>query len=210
MIITKIWFCQLIFAKTIFMCAFSLTGLSGDRFHFNSNGDGPARYNIIHFKQVQPGKYRWIKVGEYDEGELRLNMNGKLKLCSFFISIESLQSLYINTMYNTTHRSIGTKTHTRTQILIKLMLCVFGATLSYQYQTIFLDWRRENAPITSNIYSVRLQHVRVHKCWKRHLNNEDNVASKQAKRIENFNTIFVLCSAITLNIVKAYDASWYT
>lgn len=52
-------------------------GLSGDRFHFNSNGDGPARYNIIHFKQVEPGKYRWIKVGEYDEGELRLNMDGK-------------------------------------------------------------------------------------------------------------------------------------
>lgn len=52
------------------------TGLSGDRFHFNANGDGPARYNIIHFKQVQPGKYRWIKVGEYYEGELRLNMDG--------------------------------------------------------------------------------------------------------------------------------------
>lgn len=52
-------------------------GLSGDRFHFNSNGDGPARYNIIHFKQVTPGNYKWIKVGEYDEGELRLNMQGK-------------------------------------------------------------------------------------------------------------------------------------
>lgn len=58
----------------IFVCC--NTGLSGDRFHFNSNGDGPARYNIIHFKQVHPGKYRWIKVGEYDEGELRLNMDG--------------------------------------------------------------------------------------------------------------------------------------
>lgn len=56
---------------------FLVSGLSGDRFHFNSNGDGPARYNIIHFKQVQPGKYRWIKVGEYYEGELRLNMDGK-------------------------------------------------------------------------------------------------------------------------------------
>lgn len=60
-----------------FLFRFSRLGLSGDRFHFNSNGDGPARYNIIHFKQVQPGKYRWIKVGEYDEGELRLNMDGK-------------------------------------------------------------------------------------------------------------------------------------
>lgn len=27
-------------------------GLSGDRFKFDQNGDGPARYNIIHFKQV--------------------------------------------------------------------------------------------------------------------------------------------------------------
>lgn len=54
-------------------------GLSGDRFHFDSNGDGPARYNIIHFKQVEPGKYRWIKVGEYYEGELRLDMHGMRK-----------------------------------------------------------------------------------------------------------------------------------
>ncbi|XP_025836256.1 metabotropic glutamate receptor-like [Agrilus planipennis] len=48
-------------------------GLSGDRFHFDMNGDGPARYNIIHFKQVLPGKYQWVRVGEYVEGELRLN-----------------------------------------------------------------------------------------------------------------------------------------
>lgn len=52
-------------------------GLSGDRFKFDNNGDGPARYNIIHFKQVELGKYRWVKVGEYVEGELRLNMSGK-------------------------------------------------------------------------------------------------------------------------------------
>lgn len=55
----------------------SPTGLSGDRFKFDNNGDGPARYNIIHFKQVSRGKYRWVKVGEYVEGELRLNMSGK-------------------------------------------------------------------------------------------------------------------------------------
>ncbi|KAG7308936.1 hypothetical protein JYU34_006206, partial [Plutella xylostella] len=28
------------------------TGLTGDEFHFDSNGDGPARYNILHFKQT--------------------------------------------------------------------------------------------------------------------------------------------------------------
>ncbi|KAK4876127.1 hypothetical protein RN001_012549 [Aquatica leii] len=50
-------------------------GLSGDRFRFDVNGDGPARYNIIHFKQVSAGKYRWVRVGEYWEGELRLNLS---------------------------------------------------------------------------------------------------------------------------------------
>uniref|UniRef100_A0A8D8HVL6 Metabotropic glutamate receptor 8 n=2 Tax=Culex pipiens TaxID=7175 RepID=A0A8D8HVL6_CULPI len=49
-------------------------GLSGDRFNFDMNGDGPARYNIIHFKQVEKEKYKWIKVGEYYQGELRLQM----------------------------------------------------------------------------------------------------------------------------------------
>ncbi|XP_067211682.1 uncharacterized protein [Linepithema humile] len=49
-------------------------GLSGDKFRFDKNGDGPARYNIIHFKQTEPGKYKWIRVGKYLEGELRLNM----------------------------------------------------------------------------------------------------------------------------------------
>ncbi|XP_012160672.2 uncharacterized protein LOC101452380 [Ceratitis capitata] len=49
-------------------------GLSGDHFRFDVNGDGPARYNIIHFKQSAAGLYHWVKVGEYYEGELRLNM----------------------------------------------------------------------------------------------------------------------------------------
>ncbi|CAG2068743.1 unnamed protein product, partial [Timema podura] len=49
--------------------------LSGDKFRFDLNGDGPARYNIIHFKQNTPGKYEWVRVGEYMEGELRLNMS---------------------------------------------------------------------------------------------------------------------------------------
>ncbi|XP_063990032.1 metabotropic glutamate receptor 2-like isoform X2 [Diachasmimorpha longicaudata] len=50
-------------------------GLTGDQFHFDKNGDGPARYNIIHFKQVSPGVYKWIRVGQYLEGELSLNMS---------------------------------------------------------------------------------------------------------------------------------------
>lgn len=59
------------------------SGLSGDRFKFDNNGDGPARYNIIHFKQVSLGKYRWVKVGEYVEGELRLNMSGEYECILF-------------------------------------------------------------------------------------------------------------------------------
>ncbi|XP_063232208.1 metabotropic glutamate receptor 4 [Bacillus rossius redtenbacheri] len=53
----------------------SFQGLSGDKFRFDANGDGPARYNIIHFKQVRAGRYQWVRVGEYMEGELILNMS---------------------------------------------------------------------------------------------------------------------------------------
>ncbi|GFY54806.1 metabotropic glutamate receptor 7 [Trichonephila inaurata madagascariensis] len=50
-------------------------GLSGDEFQFSENGDGPARYNIIHFKQISPGIYKWIRVGEYRDGELQLSLS---------------------------------------------------------------------------------------------------------------------------------------
>ncbi|XP_014214874.1 metabotropic glutamate receptor 2-like [Copidosoma floridanum] len=50
-------------------------GLSGDKFKFDSNGDGPARYNILHFKQVAAGRYEWIRVGKYLEDTLHLNMS---------------------------------------------------------------------------------------------------------------------------------------
>lgn len=56
---------------------FIVTGLTGDIFHFDENGDGPARYNIIHFKQVEPGVYKWIKVGEYSGNRLKLNVSGE-------------------------------------------------------------------------------------------------------------------------------------
>ncbi|XP_045105154.1 metabotropic glutamate receptor 4-like [Portunus trituberculatus] len=53
----------------------TFTGLSGDRFKFDDNGDGPARYNIIHFKQLSQGRYTWTTVGTFIEGKLRLNMS---------------------------------------------------------------------------------------------------------------------------------------
>ncbi|XP_026682524.1 vomeronasal type-2 receptor 116-like [Diaphorina citri] len=55
----------------------SFQGLSEDHFKFDKDGDGPARYNIIHFKQIRPGVYQWVQVGEYLEGELRLNMSDR-------------------------------------------------------------------------------------------------------------------------------------
>lgn len=58
-------------------CFHEFQGLSGDEFKFDSNGDGPARYNIIHFKQTSPGVYNWIRVGKYLDGKLLLNMSGE-------------------------------------------------------------------------------------------------------------------------------------
>ncbi|KAJ9585161.1 hypothetical protein L9F63_003052, partial [Diploptera punctata] len=68
-------------------------GLSGDKFRFDPNGDGPARYNIIHFKQMSPGKYQWVRVGEYMEGELRLNMSESTYVSGQIMPPESVCSL---------------------------------------------------------------------------------------------------------------------
>lgn len=62
-------------------------GLSGDEFHFDSHGDGPARYNILHFKQVSQGVYRWVKVGRYLDGLLELNMDGNNTSIVIFIIV---------------------------------------------------------------------------------------------------------------------------
>ena len=61
----------------VMMRLFLSIGLSGDRFQFDEQGDGPARYNIIHFKQVSAGRYRWEHVGKYQYGQLQLDMEGK-------------------------------------------------------------------------------------------------------------------------------------
>ncbi|CAG0918157.1 unnamed protein product [Notodromas monacha] len=53
----------------------SFTGLSGDQFQFDSNGDGPARYAILHYKQIAPGHWEWIEVGKYENQVLHLNMS---------------------------------------------------------------------------------------------------------------------------------------
>ena len=58
-------------------CFFPVAGLSGDKFKFNERGDGPARYNIIHYKQVRPGQYEWVNVGFFHDDEIEMNMEGE-------------------------------------------------------------------------------------------------------------------------------------
>ena len=76
--------------------SFLAAGLSGDRFQFDEQGDGPARYNIIHFKQVSAGRYRWEHVGKYQFGQLQLDMKGKFPttiLWSYWHAHNSLAEL---------------------------------------------------------------------------------------------------------------------
>ena len=54
------------------------SGLTGDKFAFNDQGDGPVRYNIIHYKQISPGKFKWITVGSYWDGRMTLKTKGTL------------------------------------------------------------------------------------------------------------------------------------
>ncbi|XP_055350957.1 metabotropic glutamate receptor 2-like [Paramacrobiotus metropolitanus] len=51
-------------------------GLTKDEFEFDQQGDGPARYNIVHFKRLSnldPPQWGWVNVGEYDKRGLRLD-----------------------------------------------------------------------------------------------------------------------------------------
>ncbi len=64
----------------VLICNVTLVkGLSSgnhSKFKFDDQGDGPANYDIIHFRQQSPGKYRWVKVGEYKSGQLGIAMDG--------------------------------------------------------------------------------------------------------------------------------------
>ena len=50
-------------------------GLTGDKFKFNQHGDGPARYNIIHYKQTSRGVYKWVNVGYFHDEQMELDMD---------------------------------------------------------------------------------------------------------------------------------------
>ena len=62
--------------KLTIFCIF-ITGIASDvKFKFNHLGDGPARYNIMHYKQISKGHFEWINVGEFHDGEMELRMEG--------------------------------------------------------------------------------------------------------------------------------------
>ena len=75
---------------------YTFAGLSGDEFKFNkSTGDGPARYNIIHYKQVAVGKYDWVTVGDFHDGDIFLNMSGKISfMLDILISREAMGTTF--------------------------------------------------------------------------------------------------------------------
>jgi len=73
----------------VLICNLTLVlGLSSgnhSKFKFDDQGDGPANYDIIHFRQQSPGKYRWVKVGEYKSGQLGIAMDGTRSLLTFMV-----------------------------------------------------------------------------------------------------------------------------
>lgn len=66
------WLNSIVIAHSIFS-----SGLTGDEFKFNQHGDGPARYNIIHYKQVSKGQFEWVTVGYFYDDRMQLDMDGK-------------------------------------------------------------------------------------------------------------------------------------
>ena len=60
-------------------------GLSGTRFNFLPNGDPPARYRILNFRQPTPGNYEWVTVGNFYNKELTV------RLCSNLFMIAALK-----------------------------------------------------------------------------------------------------------------------
>ena len=48
------------------------TGLSGQKFHFLANGDGPSRYRVLNFRRSEDGHFEWATIGFYLHGNLTL------------------------------------------------------------------------------------------------------------------------------------------
>ncbi|XP_077998831.1 metabotropic glutamate receptor 3-like [Glandiceps talaboti] len=50
-------------------------GITGDTFEFMENGDGPPRYKIMNYQQIEEGKFGYVEAGRYVEKRLQLDMN---------------------------------------------------------------------------------------------------------------------------------------
>ncbi|KAK7490923.1 hypothetical protein BaRGS_00017795, partial [Batillaria attramentaria] len=48
------------------------TGLSGQKFRFLPNGDGPSRYRILNFRRTAQGDFEWATIGYYRDGKLKI------------------------------------------------------------------------------------------------------------------------------------------
>lgn len=51
----------------------NFTGVSGDMISFDENGDSPGRYEVMNFKKMGKGRYDYINVGSWDNGELKMD-----------------------------------------------------------------------------------------------------------------------------------------
>ncbi|GFY18065.1 metabotropic glutamate receptor 1 [Trichonephila clavipes] len=49
----------------------SFNGFSGENFKFNTNGYGPAQFEILQAKQDTPGKYKWLYVDNFKKKALK-------------------------------------------------------------------------------------------------------------------------------------------
>ena len=54
----------------VFVCVTLIIGLSGNQFHFLSNGDPPASYRILNFRRTDDQTYKWVTVGRYENKQL--------------------------------------------------------------------------------------------------------------------------------------------
>ena len=69
------------------------SGLSGTKFNFLPNGDPPARYRILNFRQPTPGHYEWVDVGNF--------YNKELEVSQFFVLINSFYMGWLNERQST-------------------------------------------------------------------------------------------------------------
>uniref|UniRef100_A0A8W8JRJ7 G-protein coupled receptors family 3 profile domain-containing protein n=1 Tax=Magallana gigas TaxID=29159 RepID=A0A8W8JRJ7_MAGGI len=58
----------------------NFTGLSGQDFAFLPNGDAPARYRILNYRQVERGRFEWKTIGYFLEKHLYLDSQSSKRI----------------------------------------------------------------------------------------------------------------------------------